>query len=137
MQVFETSHRCLKCRVKYNKMWRKKNPHKIKQYNHKAIYGLTPEEYRQLYDAQEGRCAICGREGADGGHGNARSLCVDHNHRTRQVRGLLCAKCNLAIGYFDESVKRLLAAVQYLRQHRRLHEDEQARPTCRPTTRRP
>ncbi|MFI5802957.1 endonuclease VII domain-containing protein [Streptomyces sp. NPDC051561] len=50
-------------------------------------YGLSAEDYKQLLDHQEGRCAIC-RET------RRTHLAVDHCHRTEAVRGLLCARCN-------------------------------------------
>lgn len=50
-------------------------------------YGLEPGEYDKLFEAQGGKCAICG--------GTRRQrLSVDHCHKTGQVRGLLCRMCN-------------------------------------------
>ena len=52
-----------------------------------STYGLGPGEYQALFDAQQGRCAICG--------GTRRQrLSVDHSHATDLVRGLLCRMCN-------------------------------------------
>lgn len=50
-------------------------------------YGLTAEEYQVLFEAQDGRCAIC-RET------RKTNLAVDHCHKTEAIRGLLCARCN-------------------------------------------
>ncbi|MFI5877550.1 endonuclease VII domain-containing protein [Streptomyces sp. NPDC051445] len=50
-------------------------------------YGLTAEEYKKLFDAQGGRCAICQET-------RKTNLAVDHCHKTEAVRGLLCARCN-------------------------------------------
>lgn len=73
-------------------------------------YGLTPTSYSRLLDYQLGGCAICGREPT-----KRRRLAVDHNHRSGKVRGLLCTRCNVGLGLFDESIERLLEAVSYLR----------------------
>ena len=56
----------------------------------------------------EDGCDICGR------HPQTRRLSVDHNHITQEVRGLLCYKCNIAMGWFDDSPERLNAAIGYL-----------------------
>ena len=52
-------------------------------------YGITAEEYEALYRAQGGKCAICRRA-----TGAVRRLAVDHDHKTGEVRGLLCKPCN-------------------------------------------
>lgn len=60
---------------------------------------------------QEGRCAIC-RGTSFGRYGTPR---VDHDHGpTKHVRGLLCDRCNVGLGKFNDSATTLLAAVRYL-----------------------
>jgi Autographiviridae endonuclease VII len=78
----------------------------------KLYYGLSLEEYNALLALQNGVCAIC-EEKSD------RTLCVDHCHLTRLVRGLLCRRCNLGLGYFRDDPRLLLKAVLYLRHARR------------------
>ena len=70
-------------------------------------YGLSREEHRRLLEGQNGVCAVCKLP-------SRRALCVDHCHATRQVRGLLCDKCNTALGLLGDDVLRILAAVAYL-----------------------
>lgn len=72
-------------------------------------YGMTPAEYAALLHEQSGVCAICGRPPEDG-----KSLCVDHDHGTGRVRGLLCKPCNLVIGNAQDCPKRLQSAIEYL-----------------------
>lgn len=69
-------------------------------------YGLTPEQYEEMYDEQHGRCAICGERLA--------VLCVDHDHATGAIRGLLCSPCNLAVGFLRDDPARARAAALYL-----------------------
>jgi hypothetical protein len=69
-------------------------------------YGLTPEQHDALYANQEGKCAICGR--------HEDKLGVDHNHSTKQVRGLLCLRCNAVIGMAYDDTDILLSAIKYL-----------------------
>ena len=71
----------------------------------KRKYGLTLEGFDALLASQGGGCAICGRIGADN---------VDHDHETGEVRGILCFKCNVAIGLLDEDARRALSAGAYL-----------------------
>lgn len=75
--------------------------------------GLTPEEYDAMLARQGGRCAICGAS-EPGGKRKGGAWAVDHCHASDAVRGLLCHRCNLALGLFDDSPERLAAAIQYL-----------------------
>jgi Recombination endonuclease VII len=72
-----------------------------------AAYGLTKEGYDRMLAQQHGACAICKRQPQE-------TLCIDHDHDTGQVRGLLCRKCNLGLGFFDDSPSLLRAAAAYL-----------------------
>lgn len=71
-------------------------------------YGLTEETYNKMYDAQEGKCAICESE---------LTLCVDHCHKSNQVRGLLCNNCNLGLGMFQDNPDRIREAIAYLKKY--------------------
>lgn len=74
-------------------------------------YGITVDEYMEMYMAQDGKCAICG---AEVGNAEGDRLYVDHNHRTGKVRGILCSNCNLGIGKFFDNIELLRKAIQYL-----------------------
>lgn len=65
-------------------------------------YGLTSNEYTAIFNNQKGRCGIC-NEILLTNNGNYRNLMVDHNHKTGQVRGLLCARCNLKLGFVEDA----------------------------------
>lgn len=74
-------------------------------------YRLTVGGYLNLLKDQDNKCAICRhrpRRTAD--------LVIDHNHKTGEVRGLLCGKCNTALGLFRDSPDVLDAAIEYLEQ---------------------
>lgn len=75
-------------------------------------YGLTPDGFDQLLAAQNGMCAICNTTRL-----GSRNLCIDHNHKTGKIRGLLCVACNMAIGYMKDNPARLKAAADYLSSH--------------------
>lgn len=72
-------------------------------------YGITLQAYNELVLSQGGRCKIC----ANYPMGKKR-LSVDHDHKTGRVRGLLCDKCNMAIGLVDECPERLRGLIRYL-----------------------
>ena len=74
----------------------------------KALYGITPEEYDQILDGQNGCCALCLSP-----HGKER-LHIDHYHVTGVVRGLLCQACNTGLGKFKEDPDLLRRAIKYL-----------------------
>ncbi|MBM4125192.1 MAG: hypothetical protein FJ246_09625 [Nitrospira sp.] len=83
-------------------------------------HGLTAHDFQAMFDAQGGRCGICRANGCDvgrKGHSPYRFLRIDHCHRTGKVRGLLCDKCNLGIGNFNEDPQWLEVAAAYLRRH--------------------
>ena len=76
--------------------------------------GLTVDDLLRMMEEQAGACAICGAEETLSRSGKVQSLAVDHSHETGQVRGLLCAKCNLALGLMDDNPEILRAALEYL-----------------------
>jgi hypothetical protein len=80
-------------------------------------YGLSADSYAQMLSAQLGKCAICGAHGRDA------PLCVDHDHGSGVVRGLLCRHCNLMLGHAGDSGETLLRAIKYLRRSRQAKEE--------------
>lgn len=81
-------------------------------------YGLTEEGYESLLADQHGGCAICGATESAHTHGRPCRLAVDHDHTTGKVRGLLCSRCNQAIGKFGDDPEMLRAAAAYLDRHK-------------------
>lgn len=81
-------------------------------------YKITPDDYKQLFDAQNGVCAICKNTATGRGAKNNR-LAVDHDHANGQIRGLLCSKCNTGLGLFDDSVELLKIGINYLKETKR------------------
>jgi len=81
-------------------------------------HGITPEDYDEMLDAQNGVCAICGKqETAVNNTGKTvKRLAVDHDHDTGAIRGLLCTRCNTAIGCLLEDEEIILGALSYIRE---------------------
>lgn len=87
------------------------DPVKKKSQHLKYLYGITLEDYNSKLERQGNGCAICGIKIPGG---NGKHFYVDHNHRTGQVRDLLCHNCNYVIGYAKEDIDILKAVIQYL-----------------------
>lgn len=116
---------CRPCAVAKSAEWRAKNPDKVKRLaaarpkrttdERWAVmlwvnYRIKPEEYWALHAKQGGVCAICGEAGTT----KRGMLHVDHCHETGQIRGLLCHRCNLALGHMRDRVDLLRKAIDYL-----------------------
>lgn len=79
------------------------------------LYGITSDQYYSLLVKQCGVCAICKKpETSLSRSGKLRRLSVDHNHETGKVRGLLCFRCNVGIGYLLDDVSIISSAITYL-----------------------
>ena len=77
----------------------------------KRTYGITSEDYDEMYSEQEGCCLICGIHQSE----LKSRFCVDHDHDTGKVRGLLCNGCNNGIGKLKDNYDLLYRAADYLR----------------------
>ena len=91
--------------TKIKRSWRKQNL--------RRKYGLTLDQYNALLAEQYNSCALCQESfRAD------KKPVVDHDHVTGRVRGILCQKCNMVLGFSGDSVERLQSAIEYLRKSR-------------------
>lgn len=112
--------KCKACCAEQARAWfhANKAQHRETRHRHnlRALYSLTSERYAEMLAAQGGRCAICGLDepNAHGRTGTKFRLSVDHCHDTGRIRGLLCQKCNRAIGLLGDNVDLLRKAIAYL-----------------------
>lgn len=134
------SKRCQPCNVVYMKGYRKrrlavdpdfekraylKNPERKKKYQREYMlrpeskirhsnnylmknYGITLADYEHILNLQGGMCAICKQPP------NGKKLLLDHCHYSKQVRGILCSRCNSGIGMFKDSKELLVQAMIYI-----------------------
>lgn len=91
--------------------WHRRNPFKWREYHYKNMYGMTVKQVKDLFDFQQGRCAICQQELIQEGPFRFN---IDHDHGTKQVRGLLCRRCNRGLAHFGDSLEGLEKAKAYL-----------------------
>ena len=123
------NYRCSKCR-----MWKapdqfNKNKHQksglnymcrpcantyVRGYNLPTKYGITAANFAEMLLSQGSKCACCGNQFVMEGKKTDRP-CVDHNHKTGEVRALLCGRCNLSAGNVLDSSERAMQLADYLR----------------------
>lgn len=121
---------CKKCSYKSKLQWEKDNPdldkkikkkarkkyksnkNLIRSNKYKERYGITLDQYNKILEDQNYKCKICKTE--DTGSKLTSNLCVDHCHKTGKVRGILCNKCNSALGFFKDNKNIIKQALLYL-----------------------
>jgi len=103
-------------RLEYCREYRKNNPEKFKEYDkignqkkRQKLYGISPEQFDTLLENQGDRCIVCSTNSP-----GKKGWCVDHCHETGRIRGILCGKCNMGIGLFDDSTEILKKVISYL-----------------------
>jgi hypothetical protein len=121
---------CKPCMAARSLVWRRTNPEKAKEsvrkyqsanpdrlkanrrrHHVKSTYGITVEQYDELLHKQNGRCAICNTDKPDG---PGKCFVVDHDHKRKSVRGLLCCKCNFVLGHANDDPAILASSIKYL-----------------------
>ena len=98
------------------KEWREKNPVQYKKGQTNRVlakYGMDLEAFTRMRDEQGGKCAMPGC-GAGIDEVPSTFTHIDHCHETGKVRGILCNKCNRGLGFFNDDITRLEAAILYL-----------------------
>ena len=78
----------------------------------KKEYGITVGEYEAILKSQHNKCAICKSDSPK--RKSSRGFFVDHNHNTGLIRGLLCHRCNLAVGWVEDSPDLILSLANYI-----------------------
>lgn len=99
---------CKTCIKKKHKKWREgkgyekhRENNRVQSWKAQGIKEMTIARYNEMYEAQEGRCAICGGDNGVMCIGK-KHFCVDHDHKTGQIRGLLCSRCNWLVGLMED-----------------------------------
>lgn len=109
--------RCKPCTSLYMRGWHKTRPppsaEKGRDKHLRQRYGLSHADYTTILQAQNSCCAICGTAEPGSGFNHFH---VDHDHTTGRIRGLLCARCNQALGLFREDPRVITRAAAYLSQ---------------------
>jgi hypothetical protein len=113
----------------YQDEWRKKNPEKVREHRRKywakahskewgrqlrKRYGISTERYEEMFIEQKGLCGLCDQPGLLKDNGTVERLCVDHSHKTGQVRRLLCRACNFLVGRMETQPELHVKALEYI-----------------------
>jgi hypothetical protein len=116
-----TGYKAVRCR-KCNAIHKRNDPEiDVKQYRRnwslKKKYGMEPDEFKAYWLACRGKCWICNKkmlmptktmgQGLD-------VVAIDHDHKTKKVRALLCNACNKGLGFFNDDLKLIKNAFIYL-----------------------
>ena len=123
-------HRCPNppCHAAYQRAYRAAHIEKCREYVRKSYrkadgyylrrFGITKLQYQTRLDEQHGVCMICEQPETivDSRHRLLRMLAVDHDAKTGRIRGLLCFKCNVALGFLQHNPDILMQAIRYLTQ---------------------
>ena len=116
---------CRECDTARHAEWRVKNKEHLRKYNQNRYikntdrwashiwrkYKMKPEDYQNLLKSQGDKCAICGNQNP---HHKQGRFNIDHCHKTGVIRGLLCWRCNVAIGKMEDNPSRLRKAAKYI-----------------------
>lgn len=97
--------------------WREDNPDADANKYYKRTYGITVDDYNRMFEEQKGVCAICGKEEKTRRRKKSSEnerLAVDHCHETGEIRGLLCFKCNTAMGSLGDTREHVMRVIHYL-----------------------
>lgn len=114
---YKTKHKGENKYAEYNKVYKKQYQLDNKEKTHRdhrkyscKQFGITVEDYNEMFEKQEGKCAICGKHQTE----LKKALAIDHSHKTGKVRGLLCGNCNIGIGNLQDDPYVITRALEYL-----------------------
>lgn len=117
-----------KAAVERSKNYYSQNVEKLRHVPVENRFGLSKEQYNEMLEAQEYRCAICRKHRDE----FSKNFAVDHDHSCcpvikqnkktcgKCVRSLLCEQCNQGLGKFSDSPELLIIAAQYIKSHRKV-----------------
>ena len=109
---------CIPCqKEKQRNVWKSRSPKMRLSQHLKYKYGISHADFMEQWGQQQGRCCICAGELPDlmVYESRRRGYAIDHNHETKEFRGILCLSCNSMLGMAKESPEVLEEAARYLR----------------------
>jgi hypothetical protein len=101
---FQRRNRCKKCQQNSNTDAKRANKELYNAINRRGTFRRAVGHndinswYEEQFKLQDGKCAMCGKSAEEERYGR---LCIDHDHTTKQLRKLLCNRCNVAVGFYE------------------------------------
>ena len=123
---FKWEKRYVSPRREEGRSYRERNYIAVRGHELQKTFGISLEQYNQMHEAQNGVCEICGKPETATRNGKVKWLAVDHDHTTGEIRGLLCAHCNTAIGKLEDSIDVMESAIRYLKKYKSLAKKDQS-----------
>ncbi len=99
----------------YDKQRYETQSYKHRDREFKRKFGISLAEKQRIFEAQGSKCDCCGTTQEP-----AKGWSMDHNHKTRRLRGVICPNCNFGIGHFDDDIVKLKQAINYLEKYQKL-----------------
>lgn len=109
---------CIECSIGHARKLYRKPENEIPREDRYFLktYGISRSKVEEMLKSQNGKCRVCYIELVLGGR-TKNSACVDHDHTTGKVRGILCNHCNRGLGMFFDNQLLLYKAIEYLKEH--------------------
>jgi hypothetical protein len=116
-QYYDENKEVVKARVT---SYRNRNPEKIRDTKLKQAYGVGSAYFDAKLKEQGGVCAGCGQNRKVLWRGKEVAMALDHDHGTKNPRGVLCIKCNRAFGLLEENVQTMLNLIKYTNKYQKV-----------------
>jgi hypothetical protein len=95
-------------RAEKDRLYRQNFPEKARDNTRRWAYGIEPDEWTAIFEAQGRCCALCKADVP----GSKRGWNTDHDYKTGRVRGILCLRCNIALGFYEKLIQPHFDRVQ-------------------------
>lgn len=102
---------------------RVRSPEKVREARLRWAHGVGVEVYNTFLEKQGGVCAVCKQAETNKFKGKVRDLCLDHDHTTGKKRGLLCVRCNRALGLLRDDPSVVRNMLEYISEHMSQNQD--------------
>lgn len=100
--------------------YRKENPEKIRDTKLRQAYGVGSDYFDAKLKEQGGVCAVCRRNVKSIWRGKETHMALDHDHTTKEPRGVLCIKCNRALGLLEDNHQSIINLADYIRKYKKV-----------------
>lgn len=100
-------------RLRAHRKFKNSHPNRYENYRLARAYGITLKQKEEMLKIQNGKCKICRRTAEEA---KMNILFVDHNHATKKVRGMLCRRCNLLVGFIEKNSHILETTFTYIKE---------------------